>query len=91
MIFETTKVARFSTLAVIIISILGFGCRASPPGPVEEAVVSEAKEITIGGEDWVNPTPDTPETVQTGAEHFRHHSLVSCEMSLERGVFSHAR
>src|SRR5262249_9218775 len=30
-------------------------------------------ELTIGGKDWVNPTPDNPETQKRGAEHFRHH------------------
>jgi mono/diheme cytochrome c family protein len=32
--------------------------------------------VAIGGEDWVNPTPDTPESVETGAEHFRHHCQI---------------
>lgn len=51
-------------------------CRAKDPGPVESTVVNQAKEVTIGGKDWVNPTPDSPETIKTGAEHFRHHCQV---------------
>jgi mono/diheme cytochrome c family protein len=52
------------------------GCRANPPGRAEKAVVKEVKEVTIGGEDWVNPTPNTQETIKAGEEHFRHHCQV---------------
>ena len=66
---------RATILACAAVALLT-GCRAKPPGPVETAVVNEAKEVTIGGEDWTNPTADTPETQQKGAEHFRHHCQV---------------
>jgi S-disulfanyl-L-cysteine oxidoreductase SoxD len=67
----------FSALFLTFIAAaLLTGCRAKAPGPVETAVVNEAKDVTIGGEDWTNPTPDTPETVKRGAEHFRHHCQV---------------
>ena len=49
------------------------GCGAKAPGGAEQAVAQRAKEITIGGKDTVNPSPDTPETVKTGAFHFQHH------------------
>lgn len=61
------------------------GCKASGPGDFESKVAREVKQnITIGGKDWKNPTPDTPETVTTGAEHFQHH----CEIC--HGLDGHA-
>ena len=30
----------------------------------------------FGGKDTPNPSPDTPETVQTGKEHFQHHCQI---------------
>jgi mono/diheme cytochrome c family protein len=60
--------AALSTLA---------GCKASGPGNIESAVAREVKQkITIGGKDWKNPLPDTPENVKQGAEHFQHHCQI---------------
>ncbi|HVP44360.1 MAG TPA: cytochrome c [Terriglobales bacterium] len=53
------------------------GCKVSGPGNLESAVAREVKQkITIGGKDWKNPTPDTPESVKQGAEHFQHHCMI---------------
>ena len=51
-------------------------CRAQAPGGTEAALVDEIKKQTIGGKDWKNPLPDTPENQTTGAEHFQHHCQV---------------
>ena len=54
--------------------ILSLGaCKAAAPGKAESAVVDKLKQTTIGGKDWTDPLPDTPETVKTGQEHFQHH------------------
>lgn len=53
------------------------GCKASGPGNIESAVARQVKQnITIGGKDWKNPTPDTPDSVKEGAGHFQHHCMV---------------
>ena len=53
------------------------GCKASGPGNFESAVAKEVKQkITIGGKDWKNPTPDTPDSAKEGGEHFQHHCMV---------------
>ncbi len=50
------------------------GCKASKPGGVESKVANTIKhDVTIGGKDWKNPLPDTPESAKTGQEHFEHH------------------
>ena len=33
-------------------------------------------DITIGGKNDKNPTPDTPDTVKEGMEHFGHHCQI---------------
>lgn len=60
-------------LAAVLLLVLLSGCRASAPGGVETALADKFKQSTIGGKGWNNPSPDTPETVKTGAEHFQHH------------------
>ncbi len=53
------------------------GCKASGPGNFESAVAREVKQkITIGGKEWKNPTPDTPESANEGGEHFQHHCMI---------------
>lgn len=51
-------------------------CKASAPGDAESKLAAEAKKVMIGGKDWKNLTPDTPDTVKTGMEHFQHHCMV---------------
>src|SRR5512140_2654766 len=46
---------------------------ATAPGGLETAVVTRMKYSHVGGKDERNPTPDTPDTVKEGAEHFQHH------------------
>lgn len=53
------------------------GCKAGEPGKMEKAVVTEVKhEMTIGGKNDKNPTPDTADSVKEGAEHFQHHCQI---------------
>jgi mono/diheme cytochrome c family protein len=61
--------------ALLAISFLT-ACRAQAPGSAEAALINEIKKETIGGNDWKNPLPDTPDTLKTGAEHFRHHCQI---------------
>jgi len=63
-------------ISALILGLLA-GCKANGPGNFENAVAREVKQnITIGGKDWKNPVPDTPENVKQGAEHFQHHCMV---------------
>src|ERR1044071_2814148 len=67
--------ARLSALLAIAIITLA-ACKASGPGSFEGKIAQEAKEVTIGGKDWTNPTPDNEASRKEGAEHFQHH----CQM-----------
>lgn len=63
-------VVAASAIALLI------SCRASAPGGAEAALVKKIKQETIGGKDWKNPLPNTPESRKTGAEHFQHHCQI---------------
>jgi mono/diheme cytochrome c family protein len=69
---------RWSWKIVVVASVIALltSCRASAPGGAEAALVKEIKQQTIGGKDWKNPLPDTPENQRTGAEHFQHHCQI---------------
>jgi mono/diheme cytochrome c family protein len=60
-------------LAAVLAGSSMTGCKAKGPGSVEGNIAQTAKEITVGGKDWVNPTPDDQESQKRGAEHFQHH------------------
>jgi len=51
-------------------------CKASGPSSFEAKIAQEAKEVTIGGRDRVNPTPDNEASRKEGAEHFQHHCQI---------------
>jgi mono/diheme cytochrome c family protein len=70
------KVAAVVVVAVAGTALLWTGCGASSPGRLETLAAGEAKKVTIGGKDWKNPTPDTPEAAKAGAEHFQHHCQI---------------
>lgn len=65
---------------VVFLLIFGIGlmpsCKATGPGDAETKLAAEAKKMTIGGKDLQNPTPDTPDVVKTGMEHFQHHCMI---------------
>jgi mono/diheme cytochrome c family protein len=62
-------------VAMLAVAALS-SCRAKTPGSAETALVDELKKSTIGGRDWKNPIPDTPDAVKIGAEHFQHHCAI---------------
>ena len=55
----------------------GAGCKAGKPGKIETKVMDGIKRnITVGGKDWKNPIPYTPEAAKEGEEHFQHHCQI---------------
>ena len=62
-------------LGLLLVVILP-SCVANKPGDAETKLAAEVKKMKIGGKDWQNPTPDTPEVVKTGKEHFQHHCQI---------------
>jgi len=56
--------------------IVMVACKAEGPGKVESALAIEAKKVTIGGKEWTNPVPDSPEAIAEGKEHFQHHCQI---------------
>ncbi len=62
-------------MAAAMVMTLG-SCRAKAPGNAETALVDELKKTSIGGKDWKNPVPDTPDAVHIGAGHFQHHCQI---------------
>jgi mono/diheme cytochrome c family protein len=69
---------RSSWKLVVVASVIALltSCRAKAPGGAEAALVNEIKQATIGGKDWKNPLPDTPENQKAGAAHFQHHCQI---------------
>ncbi|HEV8525367.1 MAG TPA: cytochrome c [Terriglobales bacterium] len=68
---------RLSAMVCVVALLMLVACKASGPGTIETAVTQKLKQkITIGGKDWVNPTPNTPEVIKQGAEHFQHHCQI---------------
>ncbi len=51
-------------------------CKAGTPGDMESGMMHQVKQVTIGGKDWKNPTPDDVASVKEGMEHFQHHCQV---------------
>lgn len=80
-VFRTLKGERMRRRLVAIVCAFALlmlvACKAGGPGAIETAVTQQVKKkITIGGKDWVNPTPATPEVAMQGAEHFQHHCQI---------------
>ena len=60
-----------------VTAVLG-GCRATPPGKWETAVVTKVEHsITVRGKELKNPLADTPANVASGKEAFSHY-CVAC-------------
>jgi len=74
------SIRKFSSLGIgatlLLSMVILIGCKATGPGKVESMAANEAKRVTIGGKDTPNPSPDTPDTVETGKEHFQHHCQI---------------
>ncbi len=68
---------RYPT-TIFALAMLLAGCKASPPGRLETAVITSAKHhFLIGNRDEKNPLPDTPQTRTDGKVAFSHY-CVSC-------------
>ena len=64
---------RLVSMMDLLIAAVFVGCRARPPNSVKGEIAQKTKEVTIGGKDWMNPTPDDVESQRSGGEHLRHH------------------
>lgn len=65
-----------ATVPLFLIPLVG--CKATPPGRFETAVIRFAKHhVFIGNKGEKNPLPDTPETREDGKEAFSHY-CVAC-------------
>ena len=60
----------------VVMLVLLWGCRASPPGKAESAIAERYKELAIGGKNVPNPLPDNDQNIHAGAEHFQHHCQI---------------
>ena len=67
------SVISLLSLATLLLA----GCKASQPGDFESKVVQTVKQqVTIGGKDDKNPTPDDDQSWKLGKEHFQHHCQI---------------
>ncbi len=63
----------YLSLALLLLA----GCKAGQPGDFESKVVQTVKQqVTIGGKDDKNPTPDDEPSWKLGKEHFQHHCQI---------------
>ena len=74
--FSTVVIALAIVVVAIVVVVAGMSWAAGPPGSFESAVMKHVKYWRVGGKNISNPTPDTPETVKEGAEHFQHHCQI---------------
>ncbi len=70
------RIPSWKLASVFFAAALLLSCRAAAPGSAEAALVDQVKKETIGGKDWKDPLPDTPDVQKTGAEHFQHHCQI---------------
>ncbi len=63
----------FALLAASCCLVLG-GCKATPPGKIETAVMVRAKHaVLVGGKKDVNPTKTDADSIARGQENFSHY------------------
>jgi mono/diheme cytochrome c family protein len=66
-------------IAVVIVIVVGLillstlDLSAGKPSGLETSFMTRIKYWRIGGKSVNNPSPDTPDTIKEGAEHFQHH------------------
>jgi cytochrome c553 len=66
------KTAR--TILVLCLTATLIGCKATPPGALETALITRAKHLVfIRNKDEKNPLTYNPENVQAGREAFSHY------------------
>jgi mono/diheme cytochrome c family protein len=69
---------RLASVAALAAVIWICGCKADPPGKLEQRVVTSAKHyIFVGNRREKNPLPATPATIADGKEAFSHY-CVAC-------------
>lgn len=70
--------AELATFAAVLGLAVLLSCKAREgPHNIENTIAKEVKQkITIGGKEWKNPVPDTPESETEGGEHFQHHCMI---------------
>jgi mono/diheme cytochrome c family protein len=72
------RIQRNAAYPLLLLMAFTAGCKASPPGRWETAVVTHAKHwVFIGGKDAKNPLTATPEHIAEGKESFSHY-CVAC-------------
>jgi mono/diheme cytochrome c family protein len=69
---------RFTVGLAIVLAALLQGCKATPPGKMETAVMTKAKHsVFVGGKGVHNPVPSSEKSVAEGKEAFSHY-CVAC-------------
>ncbi len=71
-----TVSAKYWLALCLATALLLPACGVKKPGSLETELANQLKKQTIGGKEWTNPTPDTPESAKMGAEHFQHHCQI---------------
>ena len=67
---SAATLAMIAVLVVVAASVLGFKTRKA--GSLETRVVVAFKHQIIEGKSLKNPTPDVPDVIKAGGDHFQH-------------------
>jgi mono/diheme cytochrome c family protein len=63
-----------AALVLLVVALGLAGCKATPPGKWETAMMTKLKHsVTIGGKDVKNPMTDNPANVESGRVAFSHY------------------
>jgi mono/diheme cytochrome c family protein len=63
--------------AVLLAALSVTACKATPPGPLERAVMARVKHVAVGGKRDASPIAPTAENVARGRRDFSHY-CVAC-------------
>jgi mono/diheme cytochrome c family protein len=67
------SVATLATLAIIVVACVSLsGLKVRKARSLENRVVVAIKHKIIDGKSLKNPTPDMPDVIKSGGEHFQH-------------------
>ena len=67
------SVATLATVAIIVVAYVSIsGLKVRKVGSLENRVVVAIKHKIIDGKSLKNPTPDIPDVIKSGGEHFQH-------------------
>jgi mono/diheme cytochrome c family protein len=71
------RLHAISSAAIFVVALLGSGCKATPRGKLETAVVTRAKHwVFVRNKDTKNPLPATSENIADGKDSFSHYCIV---------------